>query len=158
MARGLWSPIARVDSQLLSSLGHEPALAQPLRERIDATRRKVQAFDAVWVARDDEFVAGQGLPPNDLAQVERKVFERREAAGLGVEMQKIKTPAALLAAAVLADKPVKPALESTGQTEIGAVDGQHERVIENAGIEPIRQDQFEARRAPIGVGASPSIR
>ncbi len=67
-------------------------------------------------------------------------------------MQKIKTPAALLTAAVFADKPVKPALEPTGQVEISAVDGQHERVIENAGIEPIRQDQFQTRRTPTGVG------
>ena len=48
----------------------------------------------------------------------------------GEKMQKIETPAALLAIAVLADKPVKPAFESAGQTKIGAVDGQHERVIE----------------------------
>ena len=152
MARGLWSLIARVDSQLVSSLRRKPALAQPVRQRIGATGRKVQAFDAVSVAGDDEFIAGQSLPPDDLAQVERNVLERRETAGLGVEMQKIKTPAALLAAAVLADKPVKPALEAAGQTKIGAVDGQNERVIENARIEPVRQDQFETRWAPIGVG------
>ena len=51
---------------------------------------KVQTFDAVWVARDDELVAGQGLPADDFAQVVGKMFERREAAGLGVEMQKSK--------------------------------------------------------------------
>ena len=67
---------------------------------------KVQAFDAVWVARDHELIAGQGLPTDDFAEVKGKVFERREAAGLGVEMQEIKTPAALLAPTVLADKPV----------------------------------------------------
>ena len=84
MARGLRSPIARVDSQLISSLKCETSLAKPLCERLGALGRKVQTFDAGSVARDHELIARQGLAADDFAQVKGKVFERREAAGFGV--------------------------------------------------------------------------
>ncbi len=43
---------------------------------------------------------------------------------------KIKAPAAVLAAAVLAHEPIEPALKSARQIEIGAINRQHERVID----------------------------
>jgi hypothetical protein len=41
MARELRSPIAREDSQLFPWVRYEPALSQPLRERIDRSWCKV---------------------------------------------------------------------------------------------------------------------
>ncbi len=77
MARELWSPIARANSQLFPWVRYEPALSQPLCERVDRSRCKVQPLRAVWILRDDEFVARQGLPAHDLAQVISKVLDRR---------------------------------------------------------------------------------
>lgn len=68
----------------------------------------------------------------------KQVLERREDARFGMEVHEIKTPAALLAAAVFAHETVEPALKSARQIEIGAIDREHERVIDHAGIEPIR--------------------
>src|SRR5260370_40564435 len=79
------------------------------------------------------------------------MLERRETAGLGMEMHKIETPATLLPAAVLAHEAVKPALKSARQIEIRAIDGEHERVIDHAGIEPIGQDQLEPERTSVCV-------
>ena len=67
-------PDSTVDSQLISRPRRESALAKPLLERIGTTGRKVQAFDAVWVARDHELIAGQGLPTDDFAQVKGEVL------------------------------------------------------------------------------------
>ena len=73
--------------------------------------------------RDGQPVAGQRLPTDDVAQVISKVLQRREAAGFGVEVHKIKTPAAFLATAVLPHQTIKPTFQSPCQIEIGAIDG-----------------------------------
>src|SRR5579871_5394701 len=80
------------------------------------------------------------------------MLERREAAGLGVEMAEVEAPAVILTAAMLADDPIKPALEPASQREISPVYGQNERVFEDAGVEPVRQDQFDPERPPVRVG------
>ena len=72
------------------------------------------------------------------------MLERREAARLGVEMREVEAPAELLFAAVLAHKAVQPALQASRQTEIVAVDGEDERVIEHRAVEPVGHDEFEA--------------
>lgn len=77
MARDLWSPIARANSQLFPRLRDEPALSESLCKRIDRSGRKVQTLRAVWILRDDEFIAWQRLPAHDLAQVISKVLDRR---------------------------------------------------------------------------------
>src|SRR6185295_9991590 len=94
--------------------------------------------------RDDQPVAGQCLAMDDVAQVVGEMLERREAAGFGVEMHKIKTPAALLATAVLPHQTIKPTLQSPCQIEIGAIDGEYERCVQHTAVEPVRQDQFES--------------
>lgn len=77
MAREWWSPMARDDSQVVPWVRYEPALSQPLCEGIDWSWRKVQALGAVWILRDDEIVAWQRLSLDDLAEIIRKVLDRR---------------------------------------------------------------------------------
>src|SRR5215216_5478187 len=112
MARESRSPIARADSQVFPR-ATETTLAQTFYKRIDGIRRKDETFSASRSRSDEKTVARHCLATDYFAQVVGKMFERREAAGLGVEMNKIETPAALLMAAVLTDDPIKPALKST---------------------------------------------
>jgi hypothetical protein len=119
MARGSRSPIARADSQTVLRLRNEPTLARPRGEWIDRVRCEDETLGAAQVTLDHEPIARQRLATDDLAQVVSKMLERREAAGLGVKVDKVEAPAALLATAMLADQPIKPALKSTGQIEIG---------------------------------------
>ena len=140
MARESRSPIARADSQVFPR-ATETTLAQTFYKRIDGSRRKDETFSASRSRSDEKTVARHCLATDYFAQVVGKMFERREAAGLGVEMNKIETPAALLMAAVLTDDPIKPALKSTCQVEIGPVDREHERVVQYTAVEPVRQDQ-----------------
>src|SRR5690348_3616747 len=107
-------------------------------------RCEVQSLAAVPVSREQELIAGQCLALDDQAYVVSKVLERGEDAGLGMEVHKVKAPAAVLASTVLAHEPVEPSFKSARQLEISAIDRQHERVVDDAGIEPIRQDQFES--------------
>src|SRR5208337_515697 len=102
-------------------------------------------------ALDRKGVAGKGLAANDVADVVGEVLERREAAGLRVQMREVETPAILLPAAVLAHDAVEPTLESARQREIPAIDGQDERVLKDAGVEPIGQDELDAERPAVGV-------
>ena len=86
------------------------------------------------------------------------MFQRREAAGFGVEVLKVKAPAAVLAAAVLAHEPIEPTLQAACQLEIRPVDGEDEGFVQHAGVEPVRQDQFQPERPAMRIGPSPSIR
>jgi hypothetical protein len=53
---------------------------------------------------------------------------------------------------MLADDAIKPALEPARQREIGPIDCQNERILDDARVEPVRQNQFDAERPPVGVG------
>ena len=64
---------------------------------------ELEPLGAAETALDAKPIAGKCLSANDLAHVIGKVLERREAAGLGVEMRKIEAPAVGLTAPVLAD-------------------------------------------------------
>src|SRR5258708_21988311 len=77
MARQLWSPIARENSQVIPWVRYEPALSQPLRERINRGWCEVQSLRAIWILGDDEFVTRQSLPAHDLAQIVSKVLDWR---------------------------------------------------------------------------------
>src|SRR4051794_10746083 len=101
MARQSRSLIAREDSQAAPRWRNEPAFAQPVRKGVGGIRREVQSLCTSRVMRDNQLVAGQCLPADDFAQVVGKMLKRREAAGFGMEMHKIKTPTALLATAML---------------------------------------------------------
>src|SRR5262245_44856000 len=100
MARESWSPIARVDSQLIPRL-KDVSLKRSSCKGIDKTGHKVQSFGAAWIACDDELVTRQRLTADDLAQVVCKVLEGQQAAGLRMEMHDIEAPAAFLATIAL---------------------------------------------------------
>ncbi|EJN03492.1 hypothetical protein PMI41_02486 [Phyllobacterium sp. YR531] len=153
MARWVRSLIARDDSQLIPrALGRAAALAGDA-ERVRIDRFEGEDFGAAEALLDGQAIARQRLAADDVAQVVGEVLERRERAGLGVEMREIEAPAELLLAAMLAHQAIEPALQAARQAEIVAVDGQHERVVENGGVEPVRHDQFEAQRPAARIGA-----
>jgi hypothetical protein len=89
-------------------------------------------------------VAGQRLAANDVAQFEGETLERRQAAGLLVKMVEVEAPTVPLATTVLAHEPIKPAVDPARQVEIGAVDGEDQRVVENGLVKPIRDDELDA--------------
>src|SRR5208282_3918600 len=101
------------------------------------------------VAFDGEPIAGQRLPAREIAQLEGEALERRKARRLAVEMAEIEPPACKLSAGVLARNAIEPALEAAGQLEVFAVNGEHERLVEDGAVEPIRHDEIDARGAPV---------
>ncbi|WIG53946.1 MAG: hypothetical protein OJF48_004867 [Afipia sp.] len=70
-----------------------------------------------------------------------------------MEMAKVEAPSIALAAAVLAHQAVEPAVEAARQIEISAVDREHERVVKNGLVEPVRHDQLDALRPAVAIGA-----
>lgn len=80
------------------------------------------------------------------------MLERREAAGLGVEIGEVEAPAVLLTAPMLADDSVEPALEAARQREILTINRQNKRIVDKAAVEPVRQDQFDPKRPAVRVG------
>src|SRR5580698_9246701 len=98
-------------------------------------------------------VARQGLAARDVAQLERKALEWREARRLGVEMTKIEPPPAALTPSVLADETIKPSLQPTGQIEIGRVDSEDQRVVEDRAVEPVWHNEFDAIGSAVRIGA-----
>jgi hypothetical protein len=79
------------------------------------------------------------------------MLERRETAGLGVEIGKVEAPTVLLAAAMLANDSIEPTLEASRQREILTIDRQNERIVESAAVEPVRQDQLDPKRPAVRV-------
>ncbi len=101
---------------------------------------------------DAQDVAGQRLPRHQGTQVVGEVGEACRASRLAVQVPEVELPAVRLLAAVLAHQAVQPAFDAALQAEIGWVDGQHQGSVEHAGIEPVRQDQFDAQRHAAGIG------
>lgn len=66
---------------------------------------------------------------HDLAPVVGEVLQRREAPGLGMQVHEPEAPTAMLMTPVLADEAIEPTFQSTGQIEIRAINGQHERFV-----------------------------
>lgn len=89
-------------------------------------------------------VAGQGLARDDPADVQREIRGPRQASGLVVQVGHLEQPAPRLAAGVLARHPIEPALDAARQAEIERVDGQDERAVDDAAIEPVGQDDLHA--------------
>jgi hypothetical protein len=69
-----------------------------------------------------------------------------------VEIGEVEAPAVLLAAAMLANDSVEPALEASREREILTINRQNERIVENAAEEPVGQDQFNPKRPTVRVG------
>src|SRR5271166_4481652 len=153
IARGARSPMARGNSQVVPSARDALAVTRAFGRKVSGRCLEREAFCPRRGALDRKGVAGKGLAANDVANVVSEVLERREAAGLRVQMREVETPAVLLPAAVLAHDAVEPALEAARQREIRAIDGQDERVLEDAGVEPIGQDELDAERPTVGVGS-----
>ena len=105
------------------------------------------------VAFDQQPVARKGLAADDVAQLEGEALERRKARRLGVEMPELEPPAVRLPAGVLADDAIEPALHAARQREVSAVDRQHERVVEDRPIEPVRHDEIDSVGISVRVGA-----
>ena len=70
-----------------------------------------------------------------------------------MEMPELEPPAAGLPAGVLADEAIEPAFHAACQREISAIDRQHERIVEDRAIEPVRHDQIDAVGISMRVGA-----
>ena len=87
---------------------------------------------------DLKAIAGERLTGGDAAQVEREVGDARHAAGLHMEMRDLEQPAVRLVAGVFSGDAVQPALDAAGQPEIGRVDGEDERAVDDAVVEPLR--------------------
>src|SRR6185437_8958655 len=97
--------------------------------------------------------AWQRLPVGEIAQLEREALERRKARRLAVKVAEIEPPTCTLLAGVLADQAIKPALQTAGQLEVFAVDGEHERIVEDRAVEPVGHDEIDAVGAAMRVGA-----
>src|SRR5713226_3198539 len=106
-------------------------------------RQDPQQFGAA-LALDQQAIAGQPLTRRDAPDVERKIRDARQTARLGVEMRELEHPAMSLTAGVLARNPVEPALDAARQPEVGRIDGQHQRAVDHAAVEPIGQHEFHA--------------
>lgn len=96
------------------------------------------------VALDPEPVAGQRLAQNEAAELEREVGDAYQATGLLMEVRNVKQPAAWLAARMFARDAIQPALNAAGQPEIGRIDGQNQRAVDDAAVEPVGQDELHA--------------
>src|SRR5580704_2472293 len=153
MARERRSPMARGNSQVVHSAADALAVTRAFGRKVGWRWLEGEALFARRRALHRKGVTGKGLAANDVADVVGEVLERREAAGLRVQMREVETPAVLLPAAVLAHDTVEPALQPARQREIRAIDGQDERVFEDAGVEPIGQDELDAERPAVGVGS-----
>src|SRR5271157_6017136 len=153
MAREGRSPMARGNSQVVPSARVASVAARAFGRNVGGRWLEGEALCPRSRALDRKGVAGKGLAANDVADVVGEVLERREAAGLRVQMREVETPAVLLPAAVLAHDAVEPALQPASQREIRAIDSQDERVLEDAGVEPIGQDELDAERPAVGVGS-----
>src|SRR5580704_11139180 len=153
MARERRSPMARGNSQVIPSAPDPLAVPRAFGRKVDGRWLEGEPLSPGRRALDCKGVAGKGLPANDVADVVGEVLERREAAGLREQMREVETPAVLLPAAVLAHDAVEPALQPARQREIGAINGENERVLEDAGVKPIGQDELDAERPAVGVGS-----
>lgn len=99
------------------------------------------------LAPDREAITGKRLAANNAAQVEREIRNTRQAAGFLMEMGNLEQPALRLVPGMFAGDAVEPAFDTTGQAKIGRVDGQDQRSIDNATIEPVGQNALNALHA-----------
>src|SRR3546814_16467238 len=117
MARECRSHIARGDSQLIPMVSWRAATAARDAEPVGIGWYEGQDFGTADALLDSQAVAGQRLAADDVAQVVGEMLERRETAGLGVEMRQNEAPAEHLLAAVLAHEAVHAGLKTDYQPE-----------------------------------------
>src|SRR5436309_1625030 len=68
-------------------------------------------------------------------------------------MPEIEAPALRLPAGVFAHQAVEPTLDATGEAEVAGVDREHARPVDNASVEPVREDELQSERATTQIGA-----
>ncbi len=64
-------------------------------------------------------------------------------------MGDLEQPAPGLAAGVLAGDAIEPALDAAGEPEVGRIDGEDERAIDDAALEPIGKNELHALDATL---------
>ena len=116
-------------------------------------RRKSQQFPPVAIALDEQPVTRYGLPAHDVTQFESKPFEGRKARRFGMEVAKLEPPPVRLAAGMIAHDAIEPAFYPARQRKVLMVDRQHERIVENCPIEPVRYDQIDSVGIFMRIGA-----
>jgi hypothetical protein len=119
MARGRF-PMARY-CRFPMARGHPQLFHRPAGSKASSVRPPISTRE--------QRVAGQRLAADDVAQLEGEALEGREAAGLvdGGSRSASHCAAGRHACA----RAVEPAVEARRSVEIGAVDGQDERVVEH---------------------------
>src|SRR5438552_1494159 len=126
------------------------------RARLRCCRRccaKDQRFAVEWFVNDRQPIAGERLTVNDPTQIRGEVGEPCEASRLAIQMPEIEAPALRLPTGVFAHQAVKPTLDAAGEAEVAGVDREHARGIDNAGVEPVREDELKPERATAQIGA-----
>ena len=53
---------------------------------------------------------------------------------------------------MLADETIQPAFQLARQTETGRIDGEHQRVVEDRTVEPVRHDEINAVGIAVCIG------
>ena len=99
---------------------------------------------AAGLTFDFKPVAGQRLARGDTAKLQCEIGDADEASGLFVKVGNLEDPTGRLAAGMLAGDAVEPALDAAGQPKIGRIDGEDERAVDDAAIEPVGQDELHA--------------
>src|SRR3984893_10929948 len=115
-------------------------------------RCKSQQFPSPTVVLDEQPVPRKGLPAHNVTQFESEPLEGRKARRFGMQVAKLEPPSVRLAARVLANDAIKPALQAARQRKVSAVDRQHERIVQDRPIEPVWHDQVDS--VGISMGAS----
>src|SRR5690349_4573722 len=69
-----------------------------------------------------------------------------------MQVPKLEPPSVGLTAGVLANDAVKPALYAARQRKVSTVDRQHERIVEDRSVEPVRHDEVDSVGIAVHVG------
>jgi hypothetical protein len=116
----------------------------------------VQAFLTTRTLQS-QAIAGQRLAGDDAADVDGEVGNTRQAARFGVKVRDFEGPARRLTTGMFAGDAIEPALDAAGQPEIGGIDGQDERAVDDTAIEPVGQDKLHALHAAVARRAFPPL-
>src|SRR6516225_2716203 len=103
------------------------------------TRCDVDDLFLVLVTFNIEGVFWQIISFHNLADIDSKIRETREASRFLIELSHCELPAGLLTAGMLSSDTIEPTLETTGEQEIVFVNGENAALLHDAMIQPLRQ-------------------
>src|SRR5262245_18763637 len=69
-----------------------------------------------------------------------------------MEMPKLEPPSVRLATRMLADDTIQPPFHTARQRKVSAVNRQHECIVEDSPVEPVRYDQIDSVGVPVCIG------